>query len=118
MPDFKRQEGVYAHYFAYPIEYRGQRCYVFCRAMQDANKNRLYVHEVFVEDNIKKGDTLQTAAFQPHGGITLYKNILANVLEASGSSSGKGSESFSDMQGDVGNNPGDEVEEQKAIGAG
>ena len=67
--------------------------------MQDANKNRLYVHEVFVEDNIKKGDTLQTAAFQPHGGITLYKSILANVLEASGSSSDKGSESFSDMQG-------------------
>ena len=89
--------------------------------MQDANKNRLYVHEVFVEDNIKKGDTLQTAAFQPHGGITLYKSILANVLEASGSSSGKGSESFSDMQrlgdeiaengsGSVGNGNGDGAE--------
>ena len=49
--------------------------------MQDANKNRLYVHEVFVADNIKeKGDTLQTAASQPHGGIALYKDILANVL--------------------------------------
>lgn len=81
MPDFSRQEGVSNHFFAYPIIYDGKRCYVFCRAMQDANKNRLYVHEVFVEDRIKKGDTLQTAASQPHGGIALYRDILANVLE-------------------------------------
>ena len=81
MPDFTRQEGVNNHFFAYPIMYDGKRCYVFCRAMQDANKNRLYVHEVFVGDNIRKGDTLQTAASQPHGGIALYKDILANVLE-------------------------------------
>ena len=50
--------------------------------MQDANKSRLYVHEVFLADNIEKGNTLQTAASQPHGGITLYKDILANVLAA------------------------------------
>ncbi|MBD5172410.1 MAG: hypothetical protein HDT02_04250 [Bacteroidales bacterium] len=81
MPDFTRQEGVSNHFFAYPIMYDGKRCYVFCRAIQDANKNRLYVHEVFVEDRIKKGDTLQTAASQPHGGIALYRDILANVLE-------------------------------------
>ena len=55
--------------------------YVFCRAKQDANKNRLYVHEVFVSDKRKKGDTLQTAASKPHGGISLYRDILANVLE-------------------------------------
>ena len=48
-----------------------------------ANKNRLYVHEVFVADNIQnEGDTLQTAAFQPHGGIALYKAILSDVLSA------------------------------------
>ena len=81
MADFIRQEGVSNHFFAYPIMYDGKRCYVFCRAMQDANKNRLYVHEVFEEDKIKKGDTLQTAASQPHGGIALYRDILANVLE-------------------------------------
>ena len=50
--------------------------------MQDANKNRLYVHEVFVADNIKKGNTLQTAASQPHGGIALYKGILSDVISA------------------------------------
>ena len=82
MQDFSRQEGVKSHYFAYPINYNGNRNYVFCRAMQDANKSRLYVHEVFLADNIEKGNTLQTAASQPHGGITPYKDILANVLAA------------------------------------
>ena len=82
MPD-SRERGVVDHYFAYPIIYKGKRCYVFCRAMQDANKNRLYVHEVFVADKIKMGDTLQTAASKPHGGISLYKDILANVLGSS-----------------------------------
>ena len=47
MQDFSRQEGVKSLYFAYPINYNGNRNYVFCRAMQDANKSRLYVHEVF-----------------------------------------------------------------------
>lgn len=51
--------------------------------MEDANKNSLYVHEVFVADNIQKeGNTLQTAAFKPHGGIALYKHILSDVLSA------------------------------------
>ena len=80
LEDGTRQEGVINHYFAYPIQYDGTLNYVFCRAMQDANKNSLYVHEVFIAENIKKGDTLQTAAFQPHGGISLYRDILANVL--------------------------------------
>ena len=80
MPDSTRQDGVLNHYFAYPINYNGKRSYVFCRALHDNNTNRLYVHEVFIEDKIKKGNTLQTAASQPHGGISLYRDILANVL--------------------------------------
>ena len=85
MPDFVRNtpKVVQNHYFAYPINYNGNRNYVFCRAMEDNNKNRLYVHEVFLADNIQKEDnTLQTAAHKPHGGIALYKSILANVLNA------------------------------------
>ena len=35
---------------------------------------------MFIAENIKKGDTLQTAASKPHGGISLYRDILANVL--------------------------------------
>ena len=84
MPDSTRQNGVLNHYFAYPIKYNDKRCYVFCRALHDNNTNRLYVHEVFVEDKIEKGNTLQTAASQPHGGIALYRDILANVLISDG----------------------------------
>ena len=87
MPDSTRQDGVLNHYFAYPINYKGKRSYVFCRALHDNNTNRLYVHEVFVEDKIKKGNTLQTAASQPHGGISLYRDILANVLLSDGKES-------------------------------
>lgn len=85
--DFNRP-GVMSHYFAYPINYDGQRRYVFCRAMADNNKNRLYVYEVFMADSIKKSDTLQTIASaskdgELHGGIALYKAILKNVLDVS-----------------------------------
>ena len=59
--------------------YDGELNYVFCRAVQDANKNRLYVHEVFLGSKMVKGDTLQTAASKPHGGISRYRDILANV---------------------------------------
>lgn len=87
MADFNRP-GVTSHYFAYPINYDGQRRYVFCRAMADNNKNRLYVHEVFMADSIKESDTLQTIASaskdgELHGGIALYKAILKNVLDLS-----------------------------------
>lgn len=88
MEDSDRR-ATFNHYFAYPISYDGKRCYVFCRALHDNNTNRLYVHEVYVEDAIKKGNTLQTAASKPHGGIALYRDILANVLDIS---EGKGTE--------------------------
>lgn len=50
---------------------------------------RMDVRKVFVADNIKKGNTLQTAAQKPHGGIALYRDILANVLDRSTSSESK-----------------------------
>lgn len=98
MPDGTRHGGVMNHYFAYPIIYKGERCYVFCRAMHDANKNRLYVHEVFIADKIKKGDTLQTAASQPHGGIALDKDILANVLDIEPTSTAEDTAPVSNVQ--------------------
>jgi hypothetical protein len=45
-----------------------------------------------VEDAIKKGNTLQTAASKPHGGIALYRDILANVLDISASKGTENSE--------------------------
>lgn len=53
------------HYFAYPIKYGAdnERNYVFCRAREDKNANRLYLHEVLLEEDVKnKGDAFQTAA--------------------------------------------------------
>ncbi len=87
LPDFARP-GVQNHYFAYPIFYDGQRRYVFCRAMATNNKNKLYVHEVFLEEAINKSNTLQTIASaskdgELHGGIALYRAILKNVLDNS-----------------------------------
>lgn len=105
MKDFIRDGNVMNHYFAYPIIYNGKRCYVFCRAMQDANTNRLYVHEVFVGNEIKKGNTLQTAASQPHGGIALYRDILSNVLSAAKvENSSESSDKKSEKVGEGSNN--------------
>lgn len=82
LDDFANRNNTTSHYFAYPINYKGELAYVFCRANEDANTNRLYVHEVFFDETIK-ANTLQTAAGalkngKPHGGISLYKNILAD----------------------------------------
>ena len=97
LDDWDRPETT-NHYFAYPIIYDGKLNYVFCRARADVNTNRLYIHEVFVADNLKS-NALQTAAklsrSKPHGGIAFYKNILSDVLNAkvqqnSESASGKG----------------------------
>lgn len=70
-------------YFCYPIMYQGEKQVVFCRARRDVNSNKIYVHEVWTEDEIK-GIPLQTAAkfsnSKPHGGNTLYKSILADFL--------------------------------------
>lgn len=56
---------------------------MFCRARRDVNSNKIYVHEVWTEEEIK-GIPLQTAAkfsnSKPHGGNTLYKSILADFL--------------------------------------
>ena len=56
---------------------------MFCRARRDVNSDKIYVHEVWTEDEIK-GIPLQTAAkfsnSKPHGGNTLYKSILADFL--------------------------------------
>ena len=70
-------------YFCYPIMYQGEKQVVFCRARRDVNSNKIYVHEVWTEDEIRS-IPLQTAAkfsnSKPHGGNTLYKSILADFL--------------------------------------
>ncbi|MBQ8444890.1 MAG: hypothetical protein IJX22_00690, partial [Opitutales bacterium] len=83
--DLDRYE-AYDSYYAFPIQYLGKRQIVFCRTIKDVNTNRLYVHEVFLESEIKqKAGTIQTAAASRNGAEPhersrfLPKNILANV---------------------------------------
>ena len=53
LPDAKRTSSkTIDHYFAYPAEYKGKRKLVFLRAIEDVNKNRVYVHEVFDEASL------------------------------------------------------------------
>ena len=70
-------------YFCYPMMYQGERQVVFCRVRRDMNSNKLYVHEVFTEDEIKD-NSFQTVAqslnSKPHGGNVLYKSILTDFL--------------------------------------
>ena len=84
LPDFDNKD-IKNHYFAYPIEYNGERCFVICRTREDSNISRLYIHEVFPESAIK-GETLQTAAGkdQYRRGIALYGSILKEVLDDKG----------------------------------
>ena len=79
-PDFDGKP-ITDHYFAYPIQYDGATNYVLCRAREDVNKNRLYIHEVFPMDKIKS-ETIQTLAGQnqPQRGRALYEKLLAAVL--------------------------------------
>ncbi len=72
--------------------------------MSDNNKNRLYVHEVFMENTINESDTLQTIASasldgELHGGVALYKAILKNILDAA-----KVAENSETSQGSAENN--------------
>lgn len=91
LPDSTRAtNGTLDHYFVYPAKYKGKRKLVFLRAIEDVNKNRVYVHEVFDEVSLKtdinkKSDPFQAgadtqSAAQPPRGIALYKKILKQIL--------------------------------------
>jgi len=69
------------HYFAYPILYKGNVDYVFCRTREDINTHRLYIHEVIMGEEIKQGLTLQSTAHEkPRTGLPLYRNILFDIF--------------------------------------
>lgn len=73
------------HYFAYPIDYKGNREYVFCRTREDQNTHRLYIHEVITGEDIEKGQTLQsTAPEKPRTGLPLYRSIMYDVFGSKG----------------------------------
>ena len=71
------------HYFAAKINYGNEEKIVFCRVREtDGSEERFYVHEVFTEDEIKKGTNLvPTVGRLPQlTGKLLYNFILQEVL--------------------------------------
>jgi len=109
LPAFKEKHAVYIgsaedingdpitdHYFAYPIDYNGDKNYVFCRTREDQNTHRLYIHEVITEDDIAKGQTLQSTALEkPRTGLPLYRKIMLTIF------GDKGSDNISSTQENV-----------------
>ena len=74
------------YYFAGRVDFDGEERIVFCRVRQATRGEsikRFYVHEVFTEEEIKKGASLQTGSAangKRLGGRALYKNILHEFL--------------------------------------
>lgn len=88
MVDFENDAITYS-YFVYPAEYDGERVYCLCRTKitkDEGAKNRLYIHEVFSDKQIKNS-TLQAAADGSHQvrGKVLYLNLLKQVVDYKGS---------------------------------
>ena len=85
LDDF-RGEPTINHYFAAPVELDGTRKIVFVRVKNKNSRNAhlFYVHQVYVEDEIKKSGSLQTAAacVKRHIGSfpDLYKSIINDAL--------------------------------------
>ncbi len=50
------------HYFAYKVDDGGTPKIVFCRAQEDINKNRLYLHEIYTEAEINESGTVKPGA--------------------------------------------------------
>ncbi|MBO4566340.1 MAG: hypothetical protein J5695_03845 [Bacteroidales bacterium] len=83
LADYDNKTTVYS-YFAYPIEYDGERYYCLCRTKLTNDKNakrRLYIHEVFSHKYIKNF-TFQAAADKSHQvrGKVLYSLLLKQVI--------------------------------------
>lgn len=76
------------HYFATKINHDGADKIVFLRVREKGNTKNFYVHDVFVEDDIKqKVSSLQTSPqswknFAAIRGTDLYKAILQDIYSA------------------------------------
>ena len=78
------------HFFAYPIEYDGERRYVFCRVRHaDSGRPSFYVHEVISEKDIQKeSQSFIDAAHADEStrdlrGLALYARIIAEFQRKS-----------------------------------
>lgn len=82
IPDYKGDR-IVNHFFAAPIELDNERNILFVRVRGSENGKHFYVHEIFLEREIKELETHQTIAesedSRPHRGLKLYKNILQKI---------------------------------------
>ncbi|MCM1128418.1 MAG: hypothetical protein NC211_00705 [Alistipes senegalensis] len=80
--DFTGKE-IRNHYFATRIAHDGQNKLVFLRTREiPGRKNQLYVHDVFVEEEIKAGPSqtrLNSETAQSLRSASLYKTILQEI---------------------------------------
>ena len=81
LSDFDGKQ-IINHYFVYPIEYEGEKNYVFCRVRDRLNERRFYVHDVFTDKEIREKSNAVSQPQPPTngqvqlGGTALYKQIL------------------------------------------
>ena len=83
LQDFTGKE-IQNHYFATRIAHGGQIKLVFLRVRERVNTRQLYVHDVFIEDDVKKASSLQTSPLSRKDlakirGTGLYKAILQEI---------------------------------------
>ncbi len=86
LQDFEGK-GIVNHYFAYPIQYDGEKHYVFCRVReQPFEERRFYIHDIFSDKEItEKSNTLSQTQPPANGqvqlrGVALYRAILTNFF--------------------------------------
>lgn len=69
------------HYFSYRAMYGGKPMVVYCRAQEDVNKNRLYLHEIYTEDEMKKSGTVLPGALKETlTDSAAFGKIILNAL--------------------------------------
>ena len=73
------------HYFAGRVQFPNGSKIVFCRVRESktGGEKHFYVHEIFTDDVIKKGDSFKTGLSkngEDPGGIPLYLSILQDIF--------------------------------------
>ena len=86
LSDFEGNE-IVNHYFVYPIQYKNEKYYVFCRVRDKPFGERLfYIHDIFSDKEItEKSNTLSQTQPPTNGqvqlrGVALYRLILTNFF--------------------------------------
>ena len=76
-----RLSALFLHKNAYRVDDNGTPSLIFCRAQEDANKNRIYLHEFYTEAEIIKGGTVKPGAvYDALTDSATFGKIILNPL--------------------------------------